>query len=113
MCPVPAAPKSWVLSHPPSQDKKGNAVPAKPLAAESKLKVKSGLPRREFLCAQLHDQYGNTVSPPPSRTNWTRLVPPPVLTGHASWPSLRPPFLCSQLEDVLHGFSLETSRSFS
>ena len=22
--------------------------------------------------------------PPPSRTNWTRLVPPPVLTGHAS-----------------------------
>jgi hypothetical protein len=22
--------------------------------------------------------------PPPSRTNWTRLVPPPVLTGHVS-----------------------------
>ena len=22
--------------------------------------------------------------PPPSRTDWTRLVPPPVLTGHVS-----------------------------
>jgi hypothetical protein len=22
--------------------------------------------------------------PPPSRTDWTRLVPPPVLTGHAA-----------------------------
>ena len=22
--------------------------------------------------------------PPPSRTNWTRLIPPPVLTGHVS-----------------------------
>jgi len=25
-----------------------------------------------------------SLSPPPSRTNWTRLVPPPVLTGHVS-----------------------------
>jgi 2,3-bisphosphoglycerate-dependent phosphoglycerate mutase len=24
------------------------------------------------------------VPPPPSRTDWTRLVPPPVLTGHVS-----------------------------
>ena len=24
------------------------------------------------------------IPPPPSRTDWTRLVPPPVLTGHAS-----------------------------
>ena len=23
--------------------------------------------------------------PPPSRTNWTRLVPPSVLIGHVSW----------------------------
>jgi hypothetical protein len=23
--------------------------------------------------------------PSPSRTNWTRLVPPPVLIGHVSW----------------------------
>jgi len=26
--------------------------------------------------------------PPPSRTDWTRLVPPPVLTGHVSWSSV-------------------------
>jgi hypothetical protein len=30
------------------------------------------------------------TSRPSSRTNWTRLVPPPVLNGHASRPSLRP-----------------------
>jgi ATP-binding cassette subfamily C (CFTR/MRP) protein 1 len=27
---------------------------------------------------------GEKVPPPPSRTDWTRLVPPPVLTGHVS-----------------------------
>jgi len=36
-----------------------------------------------------HEASGNepqetSIPPPPSRTNWTRLVPPPVLTGHAS-----------------------------
>jgi len=29
--------------------------------------------------------------PPPSRTNWTRLVPPPVLTGHDFAPSILNP----------------------
>jgi hypothetical protein len=28
--------------------------------------------------------------PPPSRTKWTRLVPPPVLTGHVVWRFPRP-----------------------
>jgi hypothetical protein len=31
--------------------------------------------------------------PPPSRTDWTRLVPPPVLTGHVSSPRQPRPIL--------------------
>jgi acetyl esterase/lipase len=30
------------------------------------------------------DAVSYTVPPPPSRTNWTRLVPPPVLTGRVA-----------------------------
>jgi hypothetical protein len=33
-----------------------------------------------FIC----DPSVRPAPPPPSRTNWTRLVPPPVLTGHVS-----------------------------
>jgi hypothetical protein len=47
-------------------------------------------PRRS-LGAGLHDRVVRPVNrlvesapPPPSRTNWTRLVPPPVLIGHVS-----------------------------
>jgi hypothetical protein len=52
--------------------------------------------------------------PPPSRTDWTRLVPPPVLNGHALWqrgvggaPNPRPrpsPPLITRAERWLSGF---------
>ena len=42
--------------------------------------------RRPRPCAVVGAAGARTAPPPPlpSRTNWTRLVPPPVLTGHAS-----------------------------
>jgi hypothetical protein len=44
---------------------------------------KGYLTHNELLAALQHWNIGATPRlPPPSRTNWTRLVPPSVLTGH-------------------------------
>ena len=40
---------------------------------------------RQVLLPAEHSR-GARPPPPPSRTEWTRLVPPPVLTGHVSRP---------------------------
>ena len=42
-------------------------------------------PRRDFLEEeQFRILFQAVPPPPPSRTKWTRLVPPPVLIGHVS-----------------------------
>jgi hypothetical protein len=46
----------------------------------------------------------DTPPPPPSRTNWTRLVPPPVLTGHVSSLSHRCDNSNGQVEESMRRF---------
>ena len=38
----------------------------------------------DFAAEDAAEDAASEVPPPPSRTDWTRLVPPPVLTGHVS-----------------------------
>ena len=56
--------------------------PPRPLARRQPHASPLGGPLR--FCVRARARGGITPPPPPSRTNWTRLVPPPVLIGHVS-----------------------------
>jgi hypothetical protein len=54
------------------------------VAARGAEEAAEGARARARLAALEEALAAKEVYPPPSRTNWTRLVPSPVLTGHVS-----------------------------